>query len=260
MTIESNFITLLMVLAFAGVLMYRITSLHKKTIGYFSLLQIIYLVVIPGFILPLAFTYLQSVLNRPLNPVTVLPDTLIVNIILLSILFTYGGVAIHSVSKMLSNFLRYDKSEVGDMNRFFHMTFSHNLIYGGTMFTLLGLVLLELNHTPKEDPISLSSGVLKGLILGGIYVAALYFYTKPEDEYAGRYAELKFSFMILWLVFMLLLYGLRKIDPTLTEYNLLLPALLSFAILAFLNVVLVVRRLKRGGFKLKFNFQRLFSD
>ena len=251
---ENDFITIAAIVALAAILSYRVPFFTKKVISYLSILQIIYLIIIPGTAYTFAYSYLQAILRRPLNVETVFPDSLLVNIILLSLLFTYGGIAIHAVTKMLSEVLRYDKTKAYEINKYFHLTFSHNLTYAGSMLAILCFTLLELNHIAPQNQSSLFFSVIKGIVLGLSLTLAMYSYTVSKDEYMGRWRDLKAVFLVLWIGGVLIFYGIKKTDPSLREYQMLLPVILSFSVLALVNVVLVIRRLKRGKFGLYFRF------
>lgn len=253
---KPDFITLLVVLVFAGLMAYQVSLFKHKKIGYFTLLQIIYLVVIPGFLFPMAFSYMRSIMKEPFNNVMVMPDNVAANIILLSLLFTYGGIAIHAVTKMIDDrfTLKEKSSEAAKMNRFFHYTFSHNLIYSGGVLVMLGFSLLELNHIPTQTPELVMWVVVKGLILGFSLMLSIYSY---EPYMNSRWSDLKTFFLVLWLGLMAILYGIRKTDPKFGDYELLIPALLSFSLMAFLSLVVVYRRLKRGGRRIWIGKRRL---
>ena len=122
--------------------------------------------VIPGFLFVLGYDYLQSILARPLTQQVVLPDILLTYLILLSFFFAYGGLAVHAVTKMLAEELRHEDSEANQINRFFHLSFSHNLVFGGVLLVVVGFVLLELNHVPSGEIGSVMFSVAKGLVLG----------------------------------------------------------------------------------------------
>jgi hypothetical protein len=130
------------------------------------------------------------------------------------------------------------------MNRFFHLTFSHNMVYLGLIVAVVGTVLLELNHVPSESG-SVSMAVIKGLGLGVALILSMYSYTSSKDAYSGRWNDLRFVFMLFWVGFVMVVYGIRKIRPDLGDYQLLLPILMSMGLLGLLNTVLVVRRVKR---------------
>ncbi|MGI5827709.1 MAG: hypothetical protein ACOX6V_01660 [Patescibacteria group bacterium] len=256
--LQTDFLTLILISLVAGVAIYKISFFSRKSIGYFSLLQIIYLVIIPGFVYTLAYSYLQSILKRPLNSSIILPDSLIINILLLSMLFSYGGIAVHAVTKMLSEVesLRNKHSEAYKINRYFHLNFSHNLIYSGGVVSFICFTLLELNHVVPNNNNNFILAMMKGLILGGSIIMAMYWYTVSKDDYIGRWSDLKTVFLSIWVGFLTILYGVQKVDPSIRDYQLLLPALLSFSLIALLNMFLVFRRFKRGGFALYFNFGR----
>lgn len=238
--------TVLAVAVFALVVMYRFSYLHKKKIWNLSVQQMINLVVVPGIIFPFIYAYLRSVETLPRNPYAYLPDALLVNIVLLSFMFTYGGMAIHAVTKMLSEYLRNDNNELAEVNRFFHLQFSHTLSYAGALAAFWGLVILELSHVPATDPVNWGWGVIKAVGLGLAVLIGLQGYTRSfGDDYQGRWRDLKLVFLVFWIGFILFLLGVRRIRPELTDYQLLLPAIGVFGVMVFLSTVLVIRRVGR---------------
>ena len=149
MMLPTNFLSILIVVLLGGILAYNISFLKNKKILHLSLLQVIYLVIIPGTIFVILYSYVRSLIGSPRVEHPFLPDTLLVNSIFLSALFAYGGVSVHAVTKMLAEAgLRNSTSEVAQLNKFFHLSFSHNLVYSGSIFMATGLTLLELNHSP----------------------------------------------------------------------------------------------------------------
>lgn len=250
--------SLIVVFGFAAVLGYNVRFLREKSIGHFTLLQILYLVVIPGFLWVFGYSYLQSILRRSLNSELVLPDSFLINMTLLSMLFSYGGIAIHAITKMLAHtHLRHEQTEAAQLNRYFHQKFSHNLVFAGGVMIVAGFSLLELNHTPSTRPEGLILSVTTGVILGLSFLQGMYFYTRSKDQYTGRWADLKAVFFVVWLMGILILYGVRKVNPTISDYQFLIPAILSFSGIAFLNVVLAFRRLKNGVILPYFRWRRL---
>lgn len=255
---ETDIVTLVLVLFFAAALTYKLSFFKNKTIGFLSLSQITYLIIIPGFIYTFAFSYIQSILARPLNQQIILPDSLLTNIILLSCLFTYGGLAIHSTSKMLSETLKSQKSKAQKMNTFFHLSLSHNLVFAGAILTVVGFTSLELNHIPSDTPNSLFFSIIKGILLGLSLIVGMYWYTTSDDpEYKGRWLDLKTSFLILWIGSIFVLYGIKKTNPALRNFDLLIPTLVGFLIIALLNAVLVLRKLKQGNLRLYFHLGKI---
>lgn len=252
--LEMNFVTLLSVLLLAGVLAYRFSFFHKRKLWYLSLQQLFLLVVAPGFLFPAAFNYLQTMAALPAQNSQFVSDKLLINMTLMALLFTYGGLAIHAVTKMMSDHLRKDDTELAEINKFFHLQFSHNLTFAGSLLVLLGFTLLELNHAPLlESPQTIPSS-LKGFVLGICFLLGMQNYTKfMGDNYFGKWNDLKFVFVMGWIGFMVLLYGILRLDPQITAYQFLLPTLISFLCMSLLSVFLVVRRLKRGGIRVRLN-------
>jgi hypothetical protein len=255
---ETNIITLALVTAFAALFAYRLSFLRTKMIGHFSLLQIFYLVVIPGFLYTFVFAYIQSILQRPLNKQIIVSDGLLVNIVLLSALFAYGGVAIHATSKALSEALKDQESKAKEINKFFHLTFSHNLAFSGAIVGVIGTTLLELNHASPHNFINPVIAIIKGIILGLSFIAGLYWYNPSEyEERIGRWSDLKMTFFVFWIGVIFVLYGIKKTNPVFKEFDMLIPTLASFSIIGSLNMFLIYRKLKRGGFKLFLRFGKI---
>lgn len=249
---QTDLVTLLLIIAALTISLYKISFLSKKNIGYFSILQFIYLVILPGIIYILLFGYTQSILDRPLNHNIFIPDKLIINLLLLSELFTYGGLAIHAVTKMLSDYLRTDDSEVAKLNRYFHLTFSHNLVYGGACAIIVLLTLLEINHQSNGNEYNLFRAVITGVMFAACLITGMYWYTRSNDDYFGKWSDLK-SVLLIGVVGLFLVFSaIRKVRPDLNEYQTLIPTLVSFSIISGLNLLFIFRRLKRGGFRIYF--------
>lgn len=243
---EGNFLTLAMVVVLGGIFAYRMSFLQKKKLWHFSLQQIMVLVVLPGVFFPLIFSYLQTIVMLPRLPNALLPDKFLVNTVLLSILFSYGGVAIHAVTKEFNVALSKIGGEIAEVNRFFHLTFSHNLAWAGSILALCGITLLEISHVNSYASYGVWGGILRGLLLSGVFILGTYSYTRYSSGDVGKWSDLKVLFIVVWMAFIALLYAVRRLDPRVTEYQLLLPSLLSFSLMAFLSFVLVFRRMRRG--------------
>jgi hypothetical protein len=242
--------TVLAVFLMVAAAIYRIQSLHQKKIWNLSIQQLIHLVLIPGIIFPMIFSYLQTVVKLPRSSTAVISDGFLVNSILLSMMFSYGGIAIHAVTKMLQDYLDKSVSEARRVNAFFHTTFSHNMAFVGIVLASFGLTLLEINHVPEGNTASFGSGIVRGLLLGGSFGLAVWNYTRYTGGDYGRWSDLKITFGAIWLVFAFLIYIVDKMEIGFSEYDLLLPILLSFSLMVGLSLVLVVRRLKRGGIRI----------
>lgn len=248
-----SILTVILVFCFVLVFSYRIQALHTKKIWNLSIQQLIYLVLIPGLVFPMIFSYLQSMSRLPKSIYSFVPDGLLVNIILLSLMYSYGGIAIHAITKMLSEYLKDKNDEVAQINKFFHLTFSHNLVYSGILITSLGITLLEINHVPNGNITSIGGGIIRGILLGISLAIFIYYYTQTSsNSYQGKWNDLKFFFGVVWIGFSLLLYIVQKFDIGFTEYQLLLPMLLSFSFVVGLSLILVFKKLKHGGFRIDF--------
>lgn len=249
----SSLITVIGVLCFVMIMLYKVKALHTKKIWHLSIQQIIFLVLIPGLVFPMIFSYLQSMLQLPKSDTSFFPDSLLVSAILLSLMYSYGGIAIHAVTKMFSDYLKDNNSELAQINKFFHLNFSHNLVYSGIIISSLGITLLEINHIPNDGITTIRWGIVRGILLGLSFAIFIYYYTRAtSDNYKGKWSDLKLFFGITWIGFSLLLYAVQKFDIGFTEYQLLLPMLLSFSLVAGLSLILVIRRLKNGSFRLNF--------
>jgi hypothetical protein len=146
--------------------------------------------------------------------------------------------------------------DASEVNRFFHLTFSHNLSFTGAALALVGITLLELNHVTSQVNFGLWGGIVRGLILGGAFILGTYNYTRYTGGDVGRWSDLKVMFIVVWIAFIVLLYAIKRLDPRMTDYELLLPSLLSFSLMAILGFVLVFRRVKRG-FKIYVSRKRI---
>lgn len=253
----SSFLSVVSLFLFVGALIYQIKPLKRTKIWNLTLQQIIMLVVIPGMLFPMVFRYLQRITELPVRPSVFVPDSWLVNLVLMALLFTYGGIAIHAVTKVLSDLQGSMTNEMVKTNRYFHMTFSHNLAFMGIALASLGLALLEMNHIPLANTPKAWEGVVRGLLMGFSFWLATYNYTRYTGGDLGRWNDLKMSFAVIWVAFMVLLYGIDKVEPRITEYEMLLPMLLSFSLMVGLSLVLVVRRLKRGGWRVMVDWKRV---
>jgi hypothetical protein len=120
---------------------------------------------------------------------------------------------------------------------------------------------LELNHIPNDGIASIGWGIFRGILLGVSFATFIYYYTRASsDRYRGKWSDLKFFFGVAWIGFTILLYVIEKFEIGITEYQLLLPMLLSFSIVVGLSLILVIKKLKNGSFRinLKKNLRRIF--
>lgn len=241
----TDFSSLSFILIVSSVIIYRASFLHNRKIFRLSLLQILYLIILPGVFLIILSSYVQSITSRPLVNDPIFSDRVFTDVIYLTFFFTYGGIAIHAVTKMLSETLRNDNSEAAQLNQYFHLNFSHNLIFSGMLMAFTNLALLELNHQPSLEPYSLVNLTIRGIVLGLGLILSMFHYTRSKDQYVGRWADLKATFITLWILIIMTLYFVRQIDPTLRQYDNILPIFLVLSLGAILNIALIVRKIRR---------------
>jgi hypothetical protein len=189
---------------------------------------------------------MQSLLILPREAKTFLHDSALINIIYLSMFFTYGGVSMHAITKMLSHSgLRNSNSEAAQLNRYFHMSFSHNLVFGGCIIFSVALAMLELNHTNPTNIPGMTSLIIRGLLLAFVLLFAMYSYTRSRDQYVGRWSDFKAVFLITWASLVLIYLAIKKSDSSFYQYQLALPLFLALSLIGLLNIFLIVRRIRR---------------
>jgi len=234
-------ITIAAVILLASALAYRSSFLHNKKIGHISILQIFYLVLAPGFLYTIIFSYLLDVLDRPLNTHIFLNDKLLASIFLLSLLYAYGGLAIHGISKTLSSYFTKGQKEstLFKVNDYFHREFSHNLTYIGALVCAACFSLLELNHiSPYPAQTKFLIIFLNGIFVGIASIAGL-------ANYKQRWSDLKLFFFAFWAVIVVMLYAVKPYIKNVKAYPFTLTMLIAFSTLAALNIFLYVRRVRR---------------
>jgi hypothetical protein len=233
--------TIAAILFFASLMAYKSSFLRSKKIGQISLLQIVYLILVPGFVFTVIFSYLLDIIYRPLNKKVFLSDDLLIALLLISSLYAYGGVVIHAVSKTLSALFKKEeeKSLVFKANRYFHLKFSHNLFYIGATASATFFALLELNHLPfSENGDRIIFPVLNGILIGVALVASLILYKEKE------WMELKFFFLSLWILFALFIYTVKPYIKTIFSYPFSLSLLTAFCLVAGFSLFVSVKRLQ----------------
>ena len=253
-------ITISSVFILAATLAYKSSFLHNKKIGHISLLQIFYLVLAPGFLYTIIFSYILDVLARPLNRHIFLNDKLLTSLLLLSILYTYGGIAIHGLTKTLWAYFdeTQKKSLLFKVNEYFHIELSHNLIFIGGLISATCFSLLELNHvSPYPQQSRLLIIILNGVFVGLASIGSLSWYKRGGNL---AWSDLKLFFFSLWTMIIIIFYAIKPYIKNVKAYPFTLTMLVAFFILAALNIFLYVRKVKN---KIEFVWKipkRLFFD
>lgn len=241
--LPSDTISLVTVIVLGAAVAYQVSFFKHRRFFNLSLLQILYLIVLPGILFVIINSYVQKIVSLPRSEFAFLPDRLLSNTVQLAMFFTYGGIAIHATTKSLSERgLRFLESEVAQLNRYLHLTFSHNLIYGGAVLITTGLPLLELNHVPIHEYSRWTSPVLRGLGMGLAFILAIYFYNPTKDGYRSRWVDLRLVFAGLWVALAVIVFAVVKTDAPLRHYQILFPALLCLSLVNSLPLFLIFRR------------------
>lgn len=233
--------TIISITAVAATVAYRTQFFHKKKLGYISLLQVIYLLVIPAVTYTLIFSEVLDILKRPVSPYVILPDKLLVTILFLSLVYAYGALAIHTLTKTLSRYFSYieKQSLVYEVNEYFHLNFSHNLIYAGAIVSFFSFAMLETNHISPYGPDNgVSMAILNGLFVGLSGIASFYLYEKKS------WWDLKYVFMVFWIVFVLTIYSVREYYDVIRQYPVMLTSLIAFCIIAIMNIMIYTKKAK----------------
>lgn len=239
-----------------SVISYRWSFLHTKKISYLSLMQYFYLIIVPGVLLSFIFSFILDILDRPPNLDLFLNDRILTIALLLSLIYTYAGVVTHAVCKTLSQC--FDKSQHRSrafvVNKYLHLTFSHNLCYAGICSVAIFLSLLEINHLPFSSirPRSYLLPLINGLILGLTFIFMLIQYrsfskNKDISEYfeVKPWSDLRFFFYIFWGVFLIFLYGAKPYLRTIQYYPIAFSILIASLEVVVLSFYLYFRRLYR---------------
>jgi len=251
MPLNLEFTTIIMIMLVAAVAAYPLSFMHNRKIGYVSLLQVFYLVILPGVVFNVIFGEMLDIIERPLNADTFLNDKVISVLLMLSLLYTYGGIAIHTLTKTMSRYFR-DEEKQGEawlVNEMFHLGFAHNLIYSGAVLSGTFFALLELNHVSPYGPENgIIISILNGLFIGIATVLGLLFF-KAERSWKS----LRFFFAAFWIALVITAYAAKPYFHELRQYPLMLTMLVAFSILLVVNLFIYLKRVK-GHLRILFRF------
>jgi len=246
--LQDHLISLLVIICLGALFFYKVSYLKNKRILRLNLHQILYLFVLPSIVAVLIHSYVLSLIKTDLSPSTFLSDGLLVNLVFLTMLYIFAGKAIHVVTKALNDAGLNDQStEVGKLNHFLHLTFSHNFIFATSLLLATSLSLLEINHVTDYSYNGWVSPVLRGLGLGLAFLGSMYNYTRPnyKEKYLGMgWSDLKVVFAISWLAFIIIISASQSVDFSFKNYQFLLPTLLVLSLTNGLNIILFIRSIR----------------
>lgn len=242
--LQSHTASLLIILATSGVVLYKSSYLKNKRIFRVNLHQILFLFVIPSIAAILIHNYAFNLIRASKSETYILPDSVLFNVIFLSMLFIFAAKAIHTVTKALFNAGLRPNTKAGNLNQYLHLTFSHNFLFSSTILLVTSLTLLEINHDTDYLYKNVFSGVWRGLILGLALIGAMYQYTRADfkEEYPGvAWSDLKLVFAISWVAFVVLVSLSSLVDIPLRQYQFLLPTVSALALVNGLNILLSLK-------------------
>ena len=250
---HTGLLTFIAIIAIVSAFAFRWSFLHYKKFAHISLMQYFFLIIIPGVSFSIIFSFILDILDRPLNTQVFLNSRLITILLLLSILFTYAGLVIHTITKTLSGlFDKNNKSSfVYKVNKYFHLTFSHNLVFTGMISTAMFISMLEINHIPSSGQnSSFFLSILNGVVLGMVFVAGLIIYRIDRKDWSEHmekipWSDLKFFFYAFWMVFLIFIYASRPHFGSINNYPITLSMLTAGLVIALLSVFLYSRRIRR---------------
>src|SRR5690606_39077607 len=103
----------------------------RKEIRYFSLLQLLYMFILPPVSLVLIFFFVFNLLQTNGTHLQFLSDWLLVSLIYIGAAVSMIGNIIHAMAKMYATrpVMRVRKDPIAEMNRYLHLSFSHNLSF-----------------------------------------------------------------------------------------------------------------------------------
>lgn len=230
-----SFILLLVVLLSAVVAYKKRFTSGTKIAGLY-LVQIYYLFITPVAAL-LLFDIGSDIFSRPLSGNLPVPSNILFNAYNFSVMTGVVGMAIHSTSTSVFQSFKEKlgpEKEAFDTNELFHGPWSHNMVYAGSVSSLLILGLLEINHpyfgTVFEFNLLIFAGIIVG-ILGTIT--------------ALRALPIKYDLLLILSLFgsVLLGYCIRTFGVNINYYPMTIVAissLVSLWVLLLLSFIVFV--------------------
>lgn len=241
---QLTFIDQLLLLGLVTSITYKISWLHRKELTYFSLLQLLYLFVLPPIVMIFLFFFIFKILTQPRISQFLLDDWQLISLIYMSGAISMTGGIIHAIAKMYANKprFRFMKDHIAEMNRFFHLSFSHNLSFIGIALVVMFLVLLEMSR-PPTGTYNLWRSLLRGVVFGITMAIAMYHYTRSKDSYVGYWRDLVWTFVVFGVVGLFLVGLSFQLNFRLLDYQLLFPAILGCFVVLLLSLAVLVKKI-----------------
>ena len=229
-----NLMPFLIIFLFSILFVYKNSYLEKIVIWYIPLKQLLCLFIFPAIFIFLIGFLFQNILQRDIVTNPIIPQLWLLVMLEFFILLTYGGIAIHTVTKTLADkYLRNLKTDLATLNAYFHLIFSHNLIYIGSIGIITCVASLDLHHIPTISSSPIWLNIIQGLAVGLIIAISMLHYTQSRDKYSGRFDDLKIVliFLLICIIFLFSLAYLLSVD--IRKYQIYIFAISTLLFLGF---------------------------
>jgi hypothetical protein len=171
-------IAILAIIIFSIILVYLLFRYdHRFRIGLLPIDQFYTAYIATPIASVAVFNLALSSTSRPEVARVPLTSSGLLTLLVLSMILTAAGLAIHTTHNTLTRFLYNQKgTPAWKANEFFHLHFSHRIAYTGAVAIFTILALLEVNHpllTPETRPMMyLTLGLLLGSAGGmGVFLS-----------------------------------------------------------------------------------------
>ena len=226
-------ILIISLVIFIAVVSYRSPKLERKVIKNIPVIDWFII-----FVFPIAFYFgltmiIKNIMIRPRVDILDFEDVQILSIGGLFLIYSFVGLSVHFVGKVLSRYIRRsNNSKIYLINEIFHGKLSHYVVYVCTYLLVFTLALLEINYPLVEGlNRSLITIVLLAGILAGVSATKGIFYT---NAWFGGYNRSLFLVTLAILTVLISIYRADGLKLVYYPINIFLVAMLFAIIFTFL--------------------------
>lgn len=207
-------ILIISVVTFIAVVSYRRPRLEQRVIKNIPLIDWFLIFVFPIFFYFGLVMIIKSVLLRERLNLLDFDDTQIIGIGTLFMIYSFVGISVHFVSKVLSRYIKRSKEpKVYQINELFHGKLSHYVTFACAYMVVFSLALLEINYPMPVRLTNLTIGaIISAGILAGFSAFKGIFYT---NVWFGGYNK---PFFLISLVFQLILSSIYRSQKLIMNY------------------------------------------
>lgn len=229
---HQELLTILVVIMFAAAITYKLNFFSNRHWRYIPLNQLYYLIVVPGVVNMVIYSEVFDIITRPKNPNIIFGDRFTITLLFMSSLYTYIGIAIHTITKTLSRYftVKQRKTKAYVICEYFHWDFSHNMVFIGALFTALFFSILDINHTSTIQPLNIVYVTIMGLLVGATGVFALLNY----ERYSWNH--MKIFIISFWMAVVVAFYAAKPYISNINQYPFTAIILISFSMIALFNL------------------------